>query len=450
MKMKRQKQNRLFAGRRFAALCTAAALCCTLSARPAYADGGGGYGHVHTESCYSTGRRLVCGLEENPGHQHSWDCWGEVRGELICPDNTGDHVHTDECYDWSLEMICGLEEGEGAHTHDETCYEEEQVLICGLEEGEETAWEPEADGDSEAVMPFDLGTEEPFTEEPFAEEPEEPFIAEPDNQQTEEIIYGPGDGMSSALQWRRELNFANVSDPTADVEDEIDWWRMFCGMELSGDWAEDLIRVAESQLGYTESELNFSAEDPWNPQGYTRYGAWFGIPYGEWCAMFISFCMYYAEIPADVFPYNCHCSEWVRELRERGMYRNWDEGYAPKRGDLIFFDFNQDEKAEHVGIITGIDEDRGWIYTIEGNRYDYVESFILTKYDYSIIGYGVLPENPFYDPQNPGVERQNGVVELPPEPEESAPPSWGSILDAAAGIKSVSITPTVEASRVIN
>ena len=149
-------------------------------------------------------------------------------------------------------------------------------------------------------------------------------------------------------------------------------------------------------------------------------------------------------------PYNCHCSEWVRELTERGMYRSWDEGYEPKRGDLIFFDFDQDEKAEHVGIITDIDDNRGWIYTIEGNRFNYVENFILTKNDYSIIGYCELPDNPYYNPWNPGVERQNGVVELPPEEPELTPQVWGSILEAADGVRSAEITPTIETSRVIN
>ena len=431
MKSEQQNKDSIRIGRRLLALCMAAALI----AAPgyAYAEEFESAQHVHTDECYSTGRHLICGLEENPGHQHSEECWGMVRGELLCTDNTGSHIHGDECYAWSDELICGLEEGEGAHTHSEACYEEERVLICGFGESGES-----------------VSADAPQTEETAEPEEEVPNGNDADEPEEEEIIYGPGDGASSALQWERELNFADVSDPTADVEDETDWWRMFCDMELSGNWAEDLIMVAESQLGYTESELNFSDEDPWNPHGYTRYGAWYGIPYGDWCAMFISFCMYYAEIPADIVPYNCHCSEWVRELTERGMYRNWDEGYEPKRGDLIFFDFDQDEKAEHVGIITDIDDNRGWIYTIEGNRFNYVENFILTKYDYSIIGYCELPDNPYYNPWNPGVERQNGVVELPPEEPEPTPQVWGSILEAADGVRSAEITPTIETSRVIN
>ena len=384
--------------------------------------------HVHTDACYSVGNRLVCKLEEGPGHIHTDACWGNVRGELWCTDNTGDHIHTDECYTWTPQMICGMEEGEGAHTHGEECYEQERVLICGQEETEFID-EPEITGESE---------EEFLIEEIIDEEP----LPSPTP------TMNPGDGIVSYLQMERELSFAAKSDPTADLEDEVDWWRMFVDMPLTGEWAEDLLRVAESQIGYTESELNYVAEDPWHPKGYTRYGAWFGLPYGDWCAMFIAFCMYYAEIPESAVPYNCHCNEWIRELRERGLYRNWDEGYTPRRGDFVFFDFDMDEKAEHVGIIRDVDLDKGWLFTIEGNRYDYVEEFVLTMEDYSIIGYGVLPENPDYDPLNPGVVRHNGKVEIPPETPAPTPPTWDSVMDAAAGIKSVNITPVIESSWV--
>ncbi len=418
-------------------LCAAlsAALCLsalTLSPARAFADVEESIPawHVHTESCYSVGNHLICELEESPGHRHTDSCYGPIRGELWCTDITGEHMHNDDCYTWTTGLVCGMEEGEGAHTHGEDCYEQERVLICGMEETELV---------TEDVVEIIEVPEEPESYEELIEEELPPKPAPTMN---------PGDGIVSLLQLERELNFADKSDPTADVEDAVDWWRMFADMELSGNWSEDLIKVALSQVGYTESELNYVAEDPWHPKGYTRYGAWYGIPYGDWCAMFISFCLYYAEIPDSAVPYACHCLDWVTQLRERGLYRNWDEGYEPKPGDFVFFDFDMDEKPEHVGIIRDIDREKGWLFTIEGNRYDYVEEFVLTMDDYSIIGYGILPENPAYDPANPGVIRQNGEVEIPPETPAPTPPTWDSVLDAAAGIKSVSITPAIEASWV--
>ena len=77
-----------------------------------------------------------------------------------------------------------------------------------------------------------------------------------------------------------------------------------------------------------------------------------------------------------------------------------------------------------------------------------MEEFVRTMDDYSIIGYGILPENPAYDPLNPVVVRQNGEVEIPPETPAPTPPTWDSVMDAAAGIKSVNITPAIESSWV--
>ena len=185
--------------------------------------------HVHTDECYSTGNYLVCELEEGPGHIHTDACWEKVRGELWCTDNTGDHIHTDECYAWTTQLTCGMEEGEGAHTHGEECYEQERVLICGQEE---TAYidEPEIIEESE---------EEILLEEIPDEEP----LPAPTP------TMNPGDGYVSYLQMERELSFAGESDPTADLEDELDWWLMFADLPLTGDWAEDLLRVADSQIG---------------------------------------------------------------------------------------------------------------------------------------------------------------------------------------------------------
>lgn len=396
--------------------------------------------HVHTENCYSVGNHLICGLEEGPGHQHTDDCYVKVRRELWCMNNTGDHVHDDSCYHWTKELACGMEEGEGAHTHGPECYEQERVLICGY-------GEPALIEESEIIPEEEIIEEADVLEEIITEEPESEAQTEETPEPEEKPVMNPGDGVTSMLQLERELSFADKSDPTADVEDELDWWLMFRDMPLSGNWAEDLLRVAETQIGYTESERNYVAEDPYHPKGYTRYGDWFGIPYGDWCAMFICFCMYYAEIPDTYVPYNPYCSEWVKALDERGMYRSWDSGYEPKPGDFVFFDFDMDEKAEHVGIIRDVDWERGWLYTIEGNRYDYVEEFVLNMDDYAIVGYCALPENPAYDPYVP-VVRRNGEVEIPPEEPEPTPPSWDTVSDAAEGIKSVSINPTIESSWV--
>ena len=77
-----------------------------------------------------------------------------------------------------------------------------------------------------------------------------------------------------------------VSDPNADLETAEDWNREFENLELSGNWARDLVLVAATQQGRGESPNNFEAVlndagDAWVRHGYTRYGAWYGYPYAE-------------------------------------------------------------------------------------------------------------------------------------------------------------------------
>ena len=53
-------------------------------------------------------------------------------------------------------------------------------------------------------------------------------------------------------------------------------------------------------------------------RGYTRYGAWYGMPYSDWSAMFVSFCLHYAGV--EDFPLEASCSEWVADLTEKELH----------------------------------------------------------------------------------------------------------------------------------
>ena len=65
------------------------------------------------------------------------------------------------------------------------------------------------------------------------------------------------------------------SNPTADVETEEEWKASFADASLTGNWAQDLVAIAQSQIGYAESEDNFFYNTETKKlNGYTRYGAW--------------------------------------------------------------------------------------------------------------------------------------------------------------------------------
>lgn len=73
-------------------------------------------------------------------------------------------------------------------------------------------------------------------------------------------------------------------------------------------------------------------------------------------------------LDAGVIPRFASCSIGIQWFRERGLWQ--DRDYEPRPGDLIFFDWDdedegQDGAADHVGIVEKVDG--GIVYTVEGN-----------------------------------------------------------------------------------
>jgi len=321
--------------------------------------------HVHNDDCYE-GETLVCTLPEREAHTHDDTCYAESR-LLSCglEENPG-HQHSEACFDENGELICQIPEGEGAHSHTEECYTIERALVCN---------QPEL-----PVHVHDAGCFR--TEEITVDEPEEAI-------ETEQTV-------SSVPEMP-------VSDPNADLETSDDWNREFENLELSGNWARDLVLVAATQQGRGESPNNFEAVlndagDAWVRHGYTRYGAWYGYPYAEWDAMFVSFCLRYAGIPVENVPNNPTAALMAESFSMGELFAGQD--YVPAVGDLIFFDTVDDEitNIDHMGIVYHVDAENGTINTVEGDRTDAVTTFGYYLNDEQIVGYGILPQNPNYVP----------------------------------------------------
>lgn len=301
--------------------------------------------HKHTEECYK--KVLICGKEEtdgSEGHTHTDDCYKEVK-KLTC--DKEEHKHSAECYDEDGNLICGKKE----HEHSDDCYTTEKKLVCGKKESEPV----EAHHHTDAC----------YKKELICDLPEHTHTA------------------------------ACYSDESADVEEKSDWEATI--PVLSGNWAEDVVAVAQSQLGYEESTANFKLdEDGETRRGYTRYGDWYGNKYGDWSAMFASFCLNYAGIPSETVPVNSGANAWITELKEQKLYKTTDN-YKPTAGDLVFLDTDSDGTADHVGIITETDKEDGEITSVKaivGDSSDKVEENTYKIDEDVIIGYCALPENP--------------------------------------------------------
>ncbi|MBQ9663003.1 MAG: hypothetical protein IJV40_07655, partial [Oscillospiraceae bacterium] len=371
-------------------------------------------GHQHSDACYTEYTVNVCGLEENPGHQHTDACYTMERGELICENTDEDHVHDDSCYQWNKVLTCGHEAGEGAHTHSDACSETRRELTCGMAEGEGA--HTHTDACYEITRELTCGKEElpvhvhdanciktiELTKEEVEKKNEQPKeTAEPEESPV--------------------IPEMPVSDPTADVETAETWERDFDNLELTGNWAEDLITVAATQQGKGESSRNFETYlndegTAWVKNGWTRYGAWYNAPYMKWDAAFVSFCLYYAGIPTENVPYNYDPALLAQSFKNGGLFAGPDDVPAP--GDLIFFDTDEEEGIDHMGIVYYVDEQNGTINTVEGDRGDEVETFGYYLSDDEIAGYGILPQNPNYVPTEEAVETPELITEDTEESED--------------------------------
>lgn len=285
---------------------------------------------------------------------------------------TTEHVHTDACYTKTL--VCQKEESDGqeGHTHTENCYNTEREQICGKEEQE--------------PVPAHHHTEECYETELVCTTPEHTHTVE------------------------------CLIDETADVETEADW-ESTIPQNLTENWAENVVLIAQSQMGYQESRKNFRlADDGITRKGYTRYGAWYGNEYGDWCAMFAAFCIRYAGVSAEQMPVNSGCAAWISELKNAGMYVE-SQTKQSKSGDLVFFDLDQDGSADHVGIVEKVQES-GTLKVIEGNSADMVKENEWAAEDAKILGYGLIPENPLFQTQKEVKTEEKAAEEMTADAEE--------------------------------
>ena len=302
-------------------------------------------------------RQLVCGKQE---HSHTENCYIQ-KETLTCGFTEGQiHTHGDECYTVTPVWICGLEEG-SSHAHDEACYETRAVTVCGQDENEEHTHTESCVGQGRYLI---CGREEtqPHTHTQVCQGEEHVLICtipEATPHVHTQSCYEMLDVLACTEEEHIHSEFCydvGPSDPNADVEMQEAWEKSLSGVKLSGNKAEDVIAVAMSQLGYQESVRNYVMVDDWNMNGYTRYGGWYGKPYDEWNAMFVSFALHYAGV--ENLGQAQDPSQWAADISEKLPQHYRTAGtYSVGAGDIAFFDQNGDGVIDDVGILTAVSED---------------------------------------------------------------------------------------------
>ena len=309
--------------------------------------------HTHTADCYT--KVLTCGyeegelenadevaaaaatsqptVEEEPAplalepqiefvpHEHTEDCYTEVQ-TLTCMEE--EHVHGDDCFDpEDGTLICEKFE----HTHDENCYTTEYELTCGLEEGElvEQVVEPTQSAELAA-----MAVAEPVALEPTVDTVE-PIYHHHTDACYEEVLTCPLP--------EHHHTVACLSDTSADVETPEEWQAVNDEAVMTGNWDEDLLSVAKTQLGYEQSEKNFEIDpaDGVTLRYYSRYGQSYGNPYGEWDVMFLSYCLKYAGIPQSAIPQEASVLALRSSMSDMDWLLDGEDGSAANVGDIVIY-----------------------------------------------------------------------------------------------------------------
>ena len=308
--------------------------------------------HTHTADCYT--KVLTCGYEEGElenaaevaaaeadqpsaeedimplslepqiefvPHEHTDDCYTEVQ-TLTCMEE--EHVHGDDCFDpEDGSLICDKFE----HTHDESCYTTEYELTCGLQEGElvEQVVEPTQSAELAA-----MAVAKPVALEP-AVDTVEPIYHHHTDACYEEVLTCPLP--------EHQHTVACLSDTSADLETPEEWQAANADAVMTGNWAEDLLSVAQTQLGYEQSEKNFEIDpaDGVTLRYYSRYGQSYGNPYGEWDVMFLSYCLKYAGIPQSAIPQEASVLALRSSMSDMDWLLDGEDGNAANVGDIVIY-----------------------------------------------------------------------------------------------------------------
>ena len=218
------------------------------------------------------------------------------------------------------EYSCGYEE----HVHSDACYTE--VLICGYEDGASETPADSAEEDGEAAPTAHSHTADCYQRVLTCTIPEHTHTLE------------------------------CLADITADVETPADWDEQSEG--VSSFWSDAMTEIAQRQLGYTESAKNFTVDKALGEtlaqaHHYTRYGDWYGNPYGSWDVMFVAFCQHYAGIPEDVIPQCASLLQLRTELENAHPEYITPGGSEATPGDIVLYTNAAGE--ETIGIVTAYD-----------------------------------------------------------------------------------------------
>lgn len=174
------------------------------------------------------------------------------------------------------------------------------------------------------------------------------------------------------------------------------------------DYVTWLLEIAGNEVGYREGS-----------HGYSKYGAWAGDPYAQWCAEYLCWCVeqvdqqHGTELLKNVYPLysgsntgrswfikqgryvvrNGHLTDWGYQwLKGTDTYLKTGD-YIPQPGDWLFFTWTETQDTDHVAMVEYCTRDADGnvtIHVLEGNNPVAVQRNTYPLTYKRILGYGTV------------------------------------------------------------
>ena len=131
-----------------------------------------------------------------------------------------------------------------------------------------------------------------------------------------------------------------------------DWEALADAVKKSGDWREDLVAVAQSQVGYEEDADGMTLYTKWSGYGSAR----------EWTALFVNWVANKAGLSTSEFPRGTSYASVKDKMSSLNAVKKIELPAYPVSGDLALIDLNGQQL---VGVVVYVNN--GYAYVIHGD-----------------------------------------------------------------------------------
>lgn len=138
-----------------------------------------------------------------------------------------------------------------------------------------------------------------------------------------------------------------------------------------------------TEMGERQRVIDLANAQEANAGGH-KYWSWWGYQKRvAWCQIFVSWIMSNAGIPLATYGKYENCQYAIGKMKEKGIWHG--NGYRPKPGDIVYYDWGYDDTSDHVGIVIKVSGDA--ITVREGNKNDRVDNRVIAYNHGQIVGY---------------------------------------------------------------